>query len=270
MTARILVIEDNAANMELACYVLQKFGYSTVAAVDGESGVDKALAEPPDLIVCDLQLPGIDGFEVLRRLRDHDATRRLPVLAVTAYAMVGDRERVLAAGFNGYLPKPIDPQEFVQRVATMLGQGVPLRLRPAEPAKDHPAHAPAARAQALVLDDSKVNLDLLRSLLEPHGIAVTAVSTTQEAFAELERHVPDLIISDIHIGRERGEDFYNQVRRMSRLRDTPFMFITSTLPREMRRLAQIATGADRFVVRPIDNARLLEEIEGCLAAPRAS
>jgi two-component system cell cycle response regulator len=118
--ARILVIEDNPANMELARYVLEAFGYTVRAAVDGESGLALARAEPPDLVICDLQLPGIDGIEVAKRLKAQPALARVPLIAVTAYAMVGDRERVLAAGFDGYISKPIDPQTFVPQIAAFL------------------------------------------------------------------------------------------------------------------------------------------------------
>ena len=90
------------------------------AATDGESGVAQALQAPPDIVICDLQLPGIDGFEVVHRLKAAPALRHVPVLAVTAYAMVGDRERALAAGFDGYVAKPIDPQNFVQQVTSVL------------------------------------------------------------------------------------------------------------------------------------------------------
>ena len=119
MNARVLVIEDNPANMELVRYILDKFGYEVDAAIDGESGVRLAQASPPGLVICDLQLPGIDGFEVVRQLKAMPHMRSVPVLAVTAYAMVGDRERVLAAGFDGYIAKPIDPQYFVQQIAAV-------------------------------------------------------------------------------------------------------------------------------------------------------
>lgn len=122
MATRILVIEDNPANMELVRYVLEAFGYAVSAAADGEIGLELARAEPPDLVVCDLQLPGIGGIEVARRLRAQPALARVPLVAVTAYAMVGDRERVLASGFDGYIAKPIDPQTFVPLIAAFLAR----------------------------------------------------------------------------------------------------------------------------------------------------
>jgi two-component system cell cycle response regulator len=128
MRTRILVIEDNAANMELARYVLEAFGYTVSAAADGEIGLELACAEPPDLVICDLQLPGIDGIEVAKRLKAQPALSRVPLIAVTAYAMVGDRERVLAAGFDGYISKPIDPRTFGPQIAAFLKSPAPMPL----------------------------------------------------------------------------------------------------------------------------------------------
>jgi CheY-like chemotaxis protein len=118
--ARILLIEDNAANMDLARYLLEAHGFACNEARDGETGVQAARDSRPDLILCDLQLPGIDGFGVLRELRADAALARVPIVALTAYAMVGDRDRVLAAGFDGYLAKPLDPQRFAQQVTAFL------------------------------------------------------------------------------------------------------------------------------------------------------
>jgi CheY-like chemotaxis protein len=118
--ARILVIEDNPSNMALMVYLLKAFGHMTDEAEGGEAGLAAARREPPDLVLCDLQMPGMDGFEVARQLKADPALCAVPVVAVTAYAMVGDREKVLAAGFNGYITKPISPERFVEQVETFL------------------------------------------------------------------------------------------------------------------------------------------------------
>ena len=114
--ARILIIEDNPANMQLMVYLLRAFGHDTMEAAEGEAGLKTAQQALPDLILCDLQMPGIDGYEVARRLRLEPKLRATSLVAVTAYAMAGDREKVLAAGFNGYIAKPINSEQFVQQV----------------------------------------------------------------------------------------------------------------------------------------------------------
>lgn len=120
MPARILIIEDNAANLELMRFLLEAFGHTVLSAPDGESGVGIAHRERPDLILCDVQLPGMDGFSVVRQLKGDTAEPSVPLIAVTALAMVGDRDRALAAGFDGYLPKPITPEAFVAQVDVFL------------------------------------------------------------------------------------------------------------------------------------------------------
>jgi CheY-like chemotaxis protein len=265
MTTRILIIEDNPTNMELARYVLEAFGYAVTQALDGETGVELACAAPPDLVICDMQLPGIDGIEVAKRLKAKPALSHVPLVAVTAYAMLGDRERLLAAGFDGYISKPIDPQTFVPQVAAFLKSAPPQRAPLGTSTAGAGNAAPPVRARALVLDDTPANTELLRVLLEPQGIAVEAVSHIAEALARLDRQKPDLIISDLHLHRERGEEFYAAVKARPELKAVPFVFISSTMQHDVDRLRALAAGADRFLVRPIDSARLMAEIEACLA-----
>jgi two-component system cell cycle response regulator DivK len=119
MTARILVIEDNPKNLKLVRDVLEYAGYEVVEARTGEEGIEVALRCAPDLVLMDLQLPGIDGNETLRQLRTRDP-RRVPVVAVTAFAMHADRERVLADGFDGYLEKPISVRAFPGQIREFL------------------------------------------------------------------------------------------------------------------------------------------------------
>src|SRR5919109_568893 len=120
MAARILVIEDNPTNLDLMTYLLASFGHTPLTANDGEAGLEAAQRELPDLIICDVQLPGVDGYEVARWLKSHPRLQTIPLVAVTALAMVGDRDKVLGAGFDGYIAKPIDPQTFVGQVEQLL------------------------------------------------------------------------------------------------------------------------------------------------------
>lgn len=116
MAARILIVEDNKINLELVEYLLNSFGYSTFAARDGAEGVRTALREHPDLIICDLQMPVLNGYEMVRELKKDSLLSLIPIIAVTALSMPGDRDQVMSAGFNGYLSKPIDPETFVRTV----------------------------------------------------------------------------------------------------------------------------------------------------------
>ena len=123
MTHVILVVEDNERNLKLLRDVLEYAGYDVRVARTGEDGISLAASEPPDLVLMDLQLPGIDGMEALRRLRENPRTADIPVVAVTAQAMKHDRERALDAGFNGYIEKPISVRAFPDQVRGFLSGG---------------------------------------------------------------------------------------------------------------------------------------------------
>lgn len=118
--AHILVVEDNPANLELVRYLLEMAGHTVTAAEHGEAGLEAALRDPPDLVLSDLQMPCMDGYVLLGHLRAHPALRNIPVVAVTAFSMSGDRHKVMQAGFDGYLSKPITPETFVAQVETWL------------------------------------------------------------------------------------------------------------------------------------------------------
>jgi two-component system, cell cycle response regulator DivK len=117
----VLIVEDNARNMTLVRDVLGYAGYRTLEANDGERGVALARSHQPDLILMDIQLPGMDGVEALARLREDASTAAIPVVALTAFAMEEDRERFLAAGFRGYLEKPLSVRELPGQVARLIG-----------------------------------------------------------------------------------------------------------------------------------------------------
>ena len=127
--ARLLVIEDNAANLELVRYLLEHAGHRVDAAFNGVDGISAAAATAPDLIICDLQMPLLDGYAVLRALRAQLPNKALPVVAVTAFSMPDDRKKVTEAGFDGYLTKPIEPETFVARIEAFLPPTLRLQSR---------------------------------------------------------------------------------------------------------------------------------------------
>jgi two-component system, cell cycle response regulator DivK len=120
----ILLVEDNERNLKLVRDVLEYVGYDVRVARTAEDGIALAVKERPDLVLMDLQLPGIDGMEALRRLRENVRTADIPVVAVTAQAMKQDRERALEAGFNGYIEKPISVRAFPDQVRSFLSGGL--------------------------------------------------------------------------------------------------------------------------------------------------
>lgn len=117
-----LIIEDNDNNLELIRFILQQAGYRVRYAVTGLEGVQQALTIPPDFIVLDIQLPDINGLEVLKRIRAHDVGKTVPIIAMTSYAMSGDRERLLEAGCTSYIEKPIDPMTVIAQIQAVIGK----------------------------------------------------------------------------------------------------------------------------------------------------
>ena len=118
-----LVIEDNEDNMKLITFILEKNGYGTIRAENGKMGIELALKERPDFILLDIQLPDMNGLEVLKELRTSEIDGEIPIIAITSYAMSGDREKMIEAGCNGYLEKPIDPANIMNQIRKVIGEG---------------------------------------------------------------------------------------------------------------------------------------------------
>lgn len=118
---KILVIEDNEQNMYLITYLLEKNGYKVFQAVDGLRGCEMAKTVEPAMILLDIQLPGMDGYAVAKKLRESPMASDVPIIAVTSYAMPGDREKALSSGCTGYIEKPINPETFVNQIEVHLG-----------------------------------------------------------------------------------------------------------------------------------------------------
>jgi two-component system cell cycle response regulator DivK len=120
--ARILIVEDNVANRKFAEFLIESGGHTVLSATDAETGLTLARDEHPDLILMDIQLPGMDGLEATARLKRDDKTRAIPVIALTALAMKGDEERIRAAGCDGYIAKPLRYQEVLATIASHLAR----------------------------------------------------------------------------------------------------------------------------------------------------
>jgi two-component system, cell cycle response regulator DivK len=120
--ATVLIVEDNPTNMTLAVFLLESAGHTVISARDAEAGLALARDQQPNLILMDIQLPGMDGLEATALLKSNDATRAIPVIALTALAMRGDEARILAAGCDGYIAKPMQYQEFLAVIAAQLAR----------------------------------------------------------------------------------------------------------------------------------------------------
>jgi len=266
--ADILVIEDNPANLELMTYLLKSFGHDVVTAEDGDLGLAAARRRRPDVIVCDVQLPGMDGYAVVREVRADASLCAVPIIAVTALAMVGDREKGLATGFNGYIPKPIDPENFVTQIEHFLT----VDQRGVTPHQEAETAAPpeqprcAKRGAVLVVDDSPTNRELIYQTLTPFGYEVCLASTVATGLELAATSVPDLVLSDLHMPYENGFDLIRRLRADSRFAGLPIILVSSSLWGVKDRETATQLGVSRFLFRPLEPQALIDEVSRCLAS----
>ncbi|MES2974421.1 MAG: response regulator [Pseudomonadota bacterium] len=257
MKPRVLVIEDNMPNRDLARYLLEANGYACDEAHDGETALQMVLTSRPDLVICDLQLPGIDGFEVLRGLRAQPGLLGVPVVAVTAYAMVGDRERILAAGFDGYIGKPIDPQRFVSEIAGYLRRG---GMGP------HTGHTTPAKTgkRILVVDDRAPNRELLANVLGYFGHTVVAAEDGASALEEIRRSLPDLVITDLLMPNMDGEDLCRQLRADPATYALPIIIHTASYRARQGRQIADRVGVQWVLPKPCEPADIISMVSEAL------
>lgn len=270
--ARIALIEDNWANLELMTYLLQAHGHGVTGARDGEDGLVCVRAEAFDAIICDIHLPRMDGYEVARQLKGDPKLRALPLIAVTALAMVGDREKVLAAGFDGYIAKPIVPETFVSQVEAFLAPGLRTNIRPVRAGHEAAEPLPQVEKHAtvMVVDDSSTNRDLVESVLAPQGYRVLSASGMKQALGLARSALPDLFICDVRMPENDGYDMLREVKDDPRLRGKPFVFLSGSVT-EARELAEgLRLGADRFILKPIEAEKLLELVDSLVGRRKAA
>jgi two-component system cell cycle response regulator len=265
--ANIVIIEDTPANLELMTYLLEAFGHSVQTATDGDDGLELVRRTMPELIICDVHLPKVDGYEVARTLKSDAGLSSIPLLAVTALAMVGDREKGMAAGFDGYLYKPIEPQTFVADIDRYLKAD----RRGTSPYTESLSNAPTPneslvrRGKILVVDDSPVNRDLSRNMLEPLGYEVWLTNSVEQAYALACRHRPDLILSDLHMPDEDGFSLFRRLKSHAELASVPFIIFSVSTKGDAERDIAMNLGAIRFIARPIEPLALLDEISRIFA-----
>ena len=250
MKKRILIIEDNEHNLYLMTVILQKKGYEVVSARDGREGIALAGQAKPALILLDIQLPIMNGYDVARELRGNPALADVPIVAETAYAMAGDRERILAAGCTGYIEKPFKPDTFAAEIEWYLSHQV----------KEEAVHM----ITVLIADDNKQDQYMLKVLLEGHGYKVTSAPNGVEALKAARGNPPDIVFSDILMPVMDGFALCREWKRDKQLKKIPFVFYTAmyTDPRDEKLASEL--GSDKFIVRPIAPEKFIEQVKQVL------
>jgi CheY-like chemotaxis protein len=259
--SRILVVEDSPDIRELMRLLLEADGHEVELAGDGGAAMEAVRAHAPDLVLMDLSLPVVSGWETARQLKAAPETAAIPIVAVTAHAMQGDRERALAAGCDGFLAKPIDEDRFAAEVASFLPAPAPATARARR--RERPPAAPPGRI--LVVDDHPEVAEFLRTDLAEDGHLVRVATSAAEARSLLESgEAFDLAIVDVMLGSETGYELTAHIAS-SREEYLPVLLLTAgTIDRQRAYEA----GADDFIGKPIDSVELRVRAQSLLRVGR--
>jgi PAS domain S-box-containing protein len=265
MTAaqRILIVDDNAANLKVARLTLECEGFEVRVAADADEAVSVIAEFAPRLVLMDIQLPGIDGLELTRRLKADPATAGLAIVAVTAYAMHTDQERAFAAGCDGYISKPYDPMRLPAQVAGYLAQqqarGVPVALPVL--AGPHPSASAAREQRVLVVENNPTTRRLFRVTLEGAGYVVSEASDARGALAAVSSARPALVLMDLMLPDQSGTDFSRTMR--ARLGPSvPILCVSGFLSLEG---GESPDGSfDHVLRKPVDPGQLVDVVRAYL------
>src|SRR5271169_2193134 len=211
MPKKILVVEDNEQNRILMRQILKYHGYEVLEAADGAAGLKLAREHMPDLILLDLQMPVMGGFTVIRELRNTPELNKLKVIAVTSFAMKGDREKALEAGFDEYVTKPIDTRKFVEIVKNIIpSENMVLKNR-----------------IILCVDDEVANLKLLENILVPRGYEVVSVANGEDALRMIKTRTIDLVLLDLMLPGMDGLQVSRKIKNNKKAKNIPIIILTS-------------------------------------------
>ena len=241
----ILIVDDSPANLKLARVVLQAEGYEVRVTTDAEQALKLLEDWRPRLILMDIQLPGMDGLTLTRRLKDDPATRDIVIVALTAYAMTGDEERARAAGCDGYVSKPIDIEALPRVVAEHLARA------------SRPAADPVAAAAILVVEDNPVTRKLFRLTLEAEGYRVAEAPDATTALALVQAGLPALALVDLVLPDILGAELAQRLRALPGGAELPLIAV-SGYPGVAAEVRMSLGGFDVVLAKPIDVQQLVE------------
>jgi len=265
---KILVIEDNKANMELMCYLFQYYGYDVITAVDGEEGVSKVKEEKPDLIICDILLPKLDGYQIAKILKKDAELKKIPLIAVTAFAMLGDRDKIRAAGFDAYIAKPINPSQFIIQIESLLSPELRLKHEVEIQPDDDIFIQEAANTKmgtAIVVADYAGTVELFKSLLVSMGFEVVTSHNVKLAMESIQQKAPNIILSDFHMAEVNGIQFLEMIRSNDLWKSIPFVIFSATHPSSDELEKFKTLNLNRFMSLPIDANAFIKIIDDIYA-----
>jgi two-component system cell cycle response regulator len=254
--SRILVIEDNTLNLKLVRSLLTQCGHKILEAEDAEMGIAMASIHQPDLILMDIQLPGIDGLEATRVIKGKKETRHIPIVALTSYAMSGDEVKAHEAGCCGYITKPINTRTFMETVRMYLNH----TPSPEEKLEKGPV---SLKKRILIVDDDPLNVKLLASKLPEDQFEPITAFSGQEALHKTLKHIPDLILLDIMMPEMNGYEVSYWLKNNPISQDIPIILVTA-LDGADDKIKGFEAGADEYLNKPVNTVELLSRINSLL------
>ncbi len=251
---RVLVIEDNDLNRKLFCAILKMGHYETLGAVDAETGLKIAEEHRPDLILMDIQLPGMDGLSATRLIKKAPNLQGIPVIALTAYAMPEDEQKALNAGCSGYISKPVDTRNFLDRLTPFLQ---PTNAGQAgEDWFDH-------KKKILIVDDNSSNIKILRAKLVSENYKISNAMDGEEALRKVAEAPPDLILLDVMMPGMDGFEVTRRLKKNPETKDIPVILVTA-LDEERHKAEGLEAGADDFLNKPVNTIELQARVNSLL------
>jgi PAS domain S-box-containing protein len=251
----ILVVEDNPITTKVVRIALQTAGYEVLEAADGRTALELAASRTPDLVLQDLILPDLDGFELVKRLRALPNLTGTPIIAFSGLLSRMDQALSAQIGFDDFVFKPIEPSRLLEIIEARIG--------PSRPTAEKRGHG----RRVLLVDDDAVQLKLMRIRFEAEGFSVATAGDGADALAQARRSPPDAIASDILMPRLDGFRLCQAVRQVPQLQSLPVVLVSSVYTEDEDRSLMDAVGADVFVVRSADYRELIDAVVTLLASP---
>ncbi len=253
---KVLVVEDNPLNMKLVKTLLELGRFQIIEAETAQKGINLAKEIIPDLILMDIQLPDMDGLSAVKVIRQAESTNHIPIVALTAYAMEGDKEKALNAGCTGYITKPLKTKSFLNKINKYLQQDVKENSYNQTQIRDH-------RHKILIVDDDPLDVKLLDASLSSEDYKVFNAHDGSTALEKIETIQPDLILLDIIMPGIDGYEVTRRLKTSTKTRDIPIILITSLTGTDDKSKGMQA-GADEFLNKPVNTTELLARVKSLI------
>lgn len=256
----ILVVEDNATNMKLFKSLLHLGKFHVLEAGDAETGIRIARTQSPDLILMDIQLPGIDGLQATRLMKDDPDLKGIPIVALTSHAMRGDEQKARDAGCDGYITKPINTRTFLNELLTYLHP----QSAQVDPNREQTV---SCKPQILIVDDEPINVKLMSAILSSEQFAVVSAQDGMTALEIISKEKIDLILLDVMMPGIDGYQVTQELKNNPQTKNIPVILVTALHSKEDK-IRGLQAGADEFLTKPVNKFEIIARVKSMLKLRR--